>query len=215
MRFKTRIIGAVLGVSLVASFVLVCLLVYTALTKPLPTFLTTSSPENTYTIVLKGQKSQPLFFTVEVRFDVFKNGAHLLSDRFLHSGDSEDFPFESMYPNYRWNNEQTIQFYNEEDLKEHPADALRVVNTADKTIKYARIESVDQVIIFEMKPGYTTTFATPKTKGDSKWFRVEGEFADGQMIPGVAKNLTEISRTGTLTYLVNIALEKTTIEARR
>jgi hypothetical protein len=89
----------VLTVIILGGSLLICFLLYNFFLKPLPTFLITSSPHNTYTVSLKGQKTKPIFFTAEVRFDIFKNGTPILSDKFLYSADGMDFPFEHQYPN--------------------------------------------------------------------------------------------------------------------
>src|SRR5437764_2067841 len=104
------ILGALIGI------LLICVLLYTVVAKPLPVFLTTASPEKIYSVSLKGQKTQPLFFTAKVRFGVLKNGAPFVSDRLLHSADSEDLPFQFRYPNTRWINEHCLQFFHEEYL---------------------------------------------------------------------------------------------------
>ena len=85
---KSVLIVVFLGGSSLIGFV-----IYSFFLKPLPTFLTASSPDKAYTVSLKGQKTKPIFFTAEVRYDVLKNGAPLLSDEFLFSADRLKFSF--------------------------------------------------------------------------------------------------------------------------
>jgi hypothetical protein len=203
----------VLILTVLFSALLICVIHYKLISKPLPVFLTTSSPEKTYTVSLKGQKTQPLFFTVEVRFDVFKNGTPLLSDKFLYSADGLDFPFENQYPNHRWINEQSIKFYREEDFRERASNTMVVVNKSGKTIRFVQIESIDIVLIFEIQPGSAATIVTSRL-GGADWFSIEGEFDDGRSIEGLSGDLPGAGPTGVYSYEVSIASDKTTIKAR-
>lgn len=162
-----------------------------------------------------GEKKRPLFFTVEVRFNVLKNGTPFLSNHHLHSGDSEDMSFEMGYPNHRWINESTVQFYREEYFKDGPPDNLIVVNSTGELIKYARIESVDKVLLFDLEPGSETKMVTPRPRGDSKWFDVAGEFSDGRKLIGANMNLPgQKDPTGPNTYYVYINADRTTLDVR-
>jgi hypothetical protein len=168
---KSVLIVLVLGTSSVICLVLY-LVIYSFFLKPLQTFLTTSSPDKTYTVSLRGQKTQPIFFTAEVRYDVSKNGAPMLSNKFLSSADGLDFPFEFLYPNHRWIDEQTIQFYREENLRERPPDTVVVVNNTGKTLKLVRIGSTEIVLFFEMQPGFKDSIPSSQSKGDRKGLSV-------------------------------------------
>ena len=156
---KSVLIVLVLGASL-----LICFVIYSFFLKPLQTFLITSSPDKTYTVSLKGQKTKPIFFTAEVRYDVSKKGAPMLSNKFLYSADGLDFPFKFSCPNYRWINEQTIQFYREENLRERPPDTVIVVNNTGKTLKLVRIGSNEMVLFFEIQPGSRPRYRVPNQK---------------------------------------------------
>jgi len=159
----------------------VCFVLYSFMPQPLPTFLTTSSPGGNYTLALKGQKTRPVFFTVEVRFDVMKSGTPLLSNMFLFSADGMDPPFESLYPNQRWIDDHSIQFYREENLRNSP-DELIIVNNTGKIIRYARINSDDIILFFDLPPGFKTSTKLSPSKGDYKRVYVKSEFADGTSI---------------------------------
>jgi hypothetical protein len=204
-----------LALSLLLGVLLICLLLfsgYTLFFKPYPTFLTTTSPRNSYTVSLKGQETQPFFFTVEVRYDVFKKGVRLLSNKFLSSGDGMDFPFEFKYPNHRWINEQCLQLYRKEDLEERAPDTLVVVNDTSQTIRYARIEGVDIVLIFEMQPGFKVRLPTAQSRVDTKWMDVKGEFSDGSAIKEFSADIGVKDASGPKTFCVDLWADKTTVE---
>jgi len=204
---KSVLIVLVLGASS-----LFCLVIYSFFFKPLQTFLITSSPDKTYTVSLRGQKTQPIFFTAEVRYDVSKKGAPMFSNKFLYSADGLDFPFEYRYPNYRWLNEQTIQFYREENLRERPPDSVIVVNNTGKTIKLVRIESNEIVLFFELEPGFKTSIPSSQSKGDSKWLFVNGEFTDGTSISEFGADLNLKGQGERRTFSVDLRADKTTVE---
>ena len=205
----------ILAVSALFGALIISLIIYRVIAKPPPTFLTTSSPEKTYTVYLTGQKEQPLFFTVEVRFHVMKNGTRFLSNKYLHSGDSEDMSFEMRYPNHRWVNENTLQFYREEYFHDGKPDTVVVVNNTGETIKYTKIESVDAILLFDLQPGFTGKMLTPRPRGDSKWVDVVGEFSDGRKIEGTNKDLLEHKDPiGPNTYYITINADGTTVEIR-
>ncbi len=198
----------VLGTCLLAS-----LISYSLFFKPQPTFLTTVSPDRTYTVSLKGQKSRPIFFTATIRFDVLKNGASMLSDKFLYSADGMDIPFETWYPNHRWLNEQSIQFYREQNFRDAPPDTIVVANNTGKTIKYAKIDSIDIVIFFEMQPGFKVSIPASQSKGESKWLSVKGEFSDGTNISEFGTDFNK-NRHETKTFYVDLRAGRTTVEMR-
>lgn len=202
----------VLTVIILGGSLLVCFLLYSIFLKPLPTFLTTASPERTYTVTLKGQKSRPLFFTATIRFDVLKNGTSMLSDKYLYSADGLDFPFESSYPNHRWINEQSLQFYREEALR--APDTIVVANNTGKTIKYAKIDSIDILIFFEMQPGFKISIPTSQTTGGSKWLSVEGEFSDGTNISEFGADFNVNNGREPETFYVDLRAGRTTVEMR-
>lgn len=205
---KWVLIMFVLGACLLAS-----LISYSLFLKPQPTFLTTVSPDRTYTVSLKGQKSRPIFFTATIRFDVLKNGTSMLSDKFLYSADGMDIPFETWYPNHRWLNEQSIQFYREQNFRDAPPDTIVVANNTGKTIKYAKIDSIDIVIFFEMQPGFKVSIPTSQSKGESKWLSVEGEFSDGTNISEFGTDFNK-NRHEPKTFYVDLRPGRTNVEMR-
>ena len=200
-------VGALSG-ALLASVVL-----YKTMVRQPAAFLTTSSPDKRYKVDVTGQKERPRFFTVEVRFHVNKDATPYVSDKFLHSGDSEDPSFEMLYPNHRWMNERTIQFYREEYFQAKPPDTLVLTNNTGETIKYARIRSVDTVLVFDLKAGVTETLITPSSRGDLKWLEIDGEFVNGQQIVSMKKDI-QVPRNsaGSTTYHVGIHNDRITVD---
>jgi hypothetical protein len=211
MGASNTLLKSVLIVLVLGASSLFCLVIYSFFFKPLQTFLITSSPDKTYTVSLRGQKTQPIFFTAEVRYDVSKKGAPMLSNKFLYSADGLDFPFEYRYPNYRWLNEQTIQFYREENLRERPPDSVIVVNNTGKTIKLVRIESDEIVLFFQLEPGFKTSIPSSQS-GDSKWIFVKGEFTDGTSISEFGADLNLKGQGERRTFSVDLRADKTTVE---
>jgi len=211
MGASNTLLKSVLIVLVLGASSLFCLVIYSFFFKPLQTFLITSSPDKTYTVSLRGQKTQPIFFTAEVRYDVSKKGAPMLSNKFLYSADGLDFPFEYRYPNYRWLNEQTIQFYREENLRERPPDSVILVNNTGKTIKLVRIESNEIVLFFQLEPGFKTSIPSSQS-GDSKWIFVKGEFTDGTSISEFGADLNLKGQGERRTFSVDLRADKTTVE---
>ena len=211
MGASNTLLKSVLIVLVLGASSLFCLVIYSFFFKPLQTFLITSSPDKTYTVSLRGQKTQPIFFTAEVRYDVSKKGAPMFSNKFLYSADGLDFPFEYRYPNYRWLNEQTIQFYREENLRERPPDSVILVNNTGKTIKLVRIESNEIVLFFQLEPGFKTSIPSSQS-GDSKWIFVKGEFTDGTSISEFGADLNLKGQGERRTFSVDLRADKTTVE---
>ncbi|CAN5645283.1 hypothetical protein BH24ACI2_BH24ACI2_11770 [soil metagenome] len=125
---KTKeIIKSILPVFVLFGAVLVSLVFYNVYVRSTP-FFTTSSPAGTYMVNLTGQKERPHIFTVEVRFNVLKNGKPFWSDQYLHSGDAFDLSFEVGYPDCRWLGENILRFYHEKDFNAGKPQVVIVVN---------------------------------------------------------------------------------------
>ena len=199
--------------SVLSGVLLVSLISYGMFLKPQATFLTTVSPARTYTVSLKGQKSRPIFFTATIRFEVIKNGNRILSDKFLYSADGMDIPFETWYPDHRWLNEQSIQFYREQNFQDAPSDTVVVTNNTGKTIKYAKIDSIDIVIVFEMPPGFKVSIPSSQSKGESKWLSVKGEFSDGTNLSEFGTDFVK-NRREHKTFYVDLKPGRTNVEMR-
>jgi hypothetical protein len=203
----------VLIIFVLSGCLLVSLIFYSFFLQPLPTFLTTASPAGTYTVLLNGQKSRPIFFTATIRFDVLKNGTRMLSDKFLYSADGMDIPFETWYPDHRWLNEQSIQFYRDQNFRDAPSDTIVVANNTGKTVKYAKIDSIDIVMFFEMQDGFKVSIPASQSKGESKWLSVKGEFSDGTNLSEFGADFVKNSREPK-TFYVDLRPGRTTVDMR-
>jgi len=211
---KNAALKLVLCGSALSGILLFSLVLNKFITTPRGAFLTTSSPNGTYRVDLTGQKERPLFFTVEVRFHVLRKGSSFVSNEFLHSGDSEDLSFEVGYPNHRWIDERTIQFYREQFFNDTKPEPLVVVNNSHKTIKYARVDSVDKFLVFDLEPGSSTKMLTSRPRGDAKWVGVVGEFSDGTKVPGDSLFLRSRKESnGPITYCLRINDDQPTFGA--
>jgi hypothetical protein len=124
-----------------------------------------------------------------------------------------DIPFETWYPNHRWLNEQSIQFYREQNFRDAPSDTIVVTNNTGKTIKYAKIDSIDIVIFFEMQPGFKVSIPTAQSKGESKWLSVKGEFSDGTNLSEFGNDFVK-DRRKPKTFYVELTPSRTTVEMR-
>ena len=174
-------------------------------------FLTTTSPDHTYTVRLKGNKGRPLIIPNEVRADVFKAGKLFVSDIWLHqAGDSFDLSFEAGFPYVRWLTDDIVEFYRP-DYFDWGADSLTVENKAGKLIKYLRVQSENKFLIFELGSGKSISLKIPAARGDSQWIAVAGAFADGLEIPFKSASFDKRQHSN---YHIAVALSDTTIDAQ-
>lgn len=173
-------------------------------------FFTTTSPNGNYVVKLTGQKDRPIFFTVEVHFDVLKKGKMYILDQYLHSGDSMDVSFESGYPNHRWLDDNILQFYEGKIVE---SDKITVINNTDKIIKYLKIFSQDKFLLFDIQPFSKTKLANSPSRGDIKGIYVEGEYVNGRLFKkGISfplkKDFQEISNYYIYIADTNLKIEK-------
>lgn len=174
-------------------------------------FLTTTSPDHTYTVSLKGNKGRPLIILNEVRADVSKAGQIFASDIWLHeTGDSIDLSFEAGFPDVRWLTDNIVEFYRPEYF-EWGADSLMVENKAGKLIKYLRIQSGNKFLVFELGAGTSILLKIPAARGDSQWIAVEGAFADGLGIPFTSGSFDKRQHSR---YHIGVGPSGTTIDAQ-
>ena len=146
-------------------------------------FLCTTSPHNTYSVVLKGDKGRPWIIPSKVKADVFKLGQPFMSDLWLHS--TEDFfdrSFEAGFPNVRWLDDRTVEFYRAQNF-EKGADSLVVSNRARYRIEYLRLQSENKFLLFDMEPGASLSLEIPAPRGDWQDIALEGAFTGGKQIP--------------------------------
>ena len=173
-------------------------------------FLTTTSPDHTYTVRLKGNKGRPLIMPNEVRADVSKAGQLFVSDIWLHRAeDSFDLSFEAGFPDVRWLTDNIVEFYRPEYF-DQGTDSLTVENNAGKLIKHLRVQSENKFLIFELRSGESISLKIPAARGDSQWIAVAGAFADGLEIPFKSESFDKRHHSN---YHIAVALSDTTIDA--
>lgn len=174
-------------------------------------FLTTTSPDHTYTVRLKGNKGRPLIIPNEVRADVSKAGQLFVSDIWLHqTEDSFDLSFEAGFPDVRWLTDNIVEFYRPEYF-DRGADSLTVDNNAGKLIKYLRVQSENRFLIFELGSGKSISLKIPAARGDSQWIGVAGAFADGIEIPFKSGSFDKRQHSN---YHIRVAPSDTNIDAQ-
>lgn len=178
-------------------------------------FLTTSSPNETYSVNLKGNPGRALVMRTEVRADVYKAGNPFLRDVWLHTTrDSFALSFEAGFPNHRWLSENVVEFYRP-GYFESGADHLEVKNQTDNPIKHLRVESFNKFLILDLQPKSSVSLEVPFPRGDWQWFFVEGSFGDGKWI---GENSKKFARHGTqrrpLNYQIILTNETSIIQTR-
>lgn len=176
-------------------------------------FFTTTSPTGIYTVNLTGQKERPLFFTVEVSFDVLKNGKSFWSNQNLHSGDAFDLSFEAGYPDYVWLSDNVIRFYNEKHINADKPKFIIVKNQTGKTINYLKVESEDKYLIFDLKPGTETKLIGFFSRGDTDGIQVEGKYENQRDFEKGAVFTINRKIVTPPTYNINITEDNVIIES--
>ncbi|HEY9286213.1 MAG TPA: hypothetical protein VIP46_22365 [Pyrinomonadaceae bacterium] len=149
-----------------------------------PVWLSTSSPNKTYTVELTGDKGRGGFlFMSVVRFNVIRNGQAIVKNAYAHSGDWMDISFELAYPEHAWISENVMRFWRNPHLPEEKekSDILLISNDTGKAIKYLRIKLEDMFLVFDMQP-HSTLKLSSTHQSWSSGVGVEGEFEDGQRI---------------------------------
>lgn len=178
-------------------------------------FFTTSSPNGTYSVSLKGDKGRPLIMRNEVRVDVSKVGQPFISDIWLHSAeDSFDLSFEAGFPEVRWRADNIVEFYRAQDF-DAGRDSLLVENKASKPVRYLRIQSKNKFLLFEVHSGASVSLDIPAPRGDSQWIALQGAFADGSEIPFSSKSFEKrFSRKQHSIYQVSVGESNPTIQVK-
>ena len=173
-------------------------------------FRKTSSPNNTYSVNLKGGKGAP---DGHVHADVFKKGQSFISDILLHSGGETFRPFEDAYPDLRWSNEHVLEFYRRETY-EQGSDLIQVINKSTKPVSYLLVESVNKFLLFDVQPGAASSLAVPASSLDSQWIGVEGVFSNGKKLLFTSRSLNRsASQHSSSVYVIVISDSELTIEA--
>ena len=100
------------------------------------TFLTTSSPDKTYTVELTGNKYRPSIPGVdhEARFNLIKNGQPLVKNAYVDAYDWFDSDFAGMYPEHKWVIDSVLRFGHNVAKSEESPDSLSISNNTNKTV---------------------------------------------------------------------------------
>lgn len=145
-------------------------------------WLSTTSPNQKYTIELTGDKGRGGFIIYSVvKYNILVGGKLLVRDRLVHYGDAMDISFELAYPEHAWIDENTLRFWSDRHRRENNLDVLLISNNTDKVIKYLRIEAWDMFFVFDVQPhSQLRLWFTHRSEG--KGISAEGEFEDGSLI---------------------------------
>jgi hypothetical protein len=75
-------------------------------------WLSTSSPNKTYTVQLTGRKFRPKFPGIEheARFNLLKGAERVVKNAYVDSYDWFDSDFAEMYPEHKWASESVLRF---------------------------------------------------------------------------------------------------------
>lgn len=184
-------------------------------TKRTAVFTTTSSPQNTYSVNLKGAKGRPLLIPYWVSADVYKIGEPYVTDVLLHQAwDAFDLSFELGFPDIRWPANNVVEFYREEYF-EDGSDVLIVQNRSGKNLRCVSIDAVSKFLVIDMRPGASLSLKAPKSRGDVQSIDLEGVMDDGTTISNQSVSFDRTGRRALdCTYLVSITESGPTIETR-
>jgi hypothetical protein len=162
---------------------------------------TTASPHNTYLIQLKRVKGAA---TNSLRADVFKKGQLLVPDIWLESGGDTLTPFESIYPNLRWLDENVLEFYRQESF-DQGSNSIKVENKSAKRLSYLQVECVNKFLLFDLQPEGAIALDIPPPPLDSQLIAVEGLFSNGEKLLFTSRSFKRLSsqRVRSL-YLIRI-----------
>ena len=178
-----------------------------------PAWLSTTSPNHTFTVELTGDKGRGGFIIDSVvKYRLLKNGNVFVKDRVAHSGDWLDISFELAYPEHAWIGENVMRFWRKPNrIEEDRSDALLISNESYKTVRYLRIKTKDMFFLFDIQPRSAMKLSfTHQFEGNYIW--CEGEFEDGQYFQYHVAFL-ESNVSGPLSYCLIIRDDRLTIES--
>lgn len=177
-------------------------------------FTSTTSPQNTYTVNLKGAKGRPLLIPYWVHADIYKMGEPYVADVFLHKAwDAFDLSFEAGFPEIRWPANNVVEFYRPEYF-EDGNDILIVQNRSGKPLKSLFVHAVSTFLVVDMRPGASLSLKAPKPRGDWQWIVLEGVLDDGTKIPRHDTDFRQHRKRESCTYLLSSLESGSAIEAR-
>jgi|SRR5687767_16023309 len=166
-------------------------------------FTSTTSPQHTYTVNLKGAKGRPLLIPYTVSADLFKTGEPYVTDVRLHEAwDAFDLSFEAGFPEIRWPANNVVEFYRPEYF-EDGNNLLIVQNRSGKPVKCLFIDAVSKFLAVDIRPGASLSLRVPKPRGDWQWIGLEGALDDGTKISH-RYNKPRWRKKENCTYLISI-----------
>jgi hypothetical protein len=178
-------------------------------------WLSTSSPNKTYTVQLTGSKFRPKVPGVEheARFNLLKGSEPLVKNACVDSYDWFDSDFAEMYPEHKWVTESVLRFGYKLAKSEQSIDSLTVSNRTDKPVRYLKITIGDMLFIFDLPASSATKLAVPH-QGWLSWVAAEGAFSDGQSLPVNGVNFFRRDRlNGPLQYCLSVSESRISIES--
>jgi len=178
-----------------------------------PVWLSSSSPNHTYTVDLTGDKGRGGFIIDSVvKYRLSKNGSVFVKDRVAHRGDWLDISFALAYPEHAWIGENVMRFWRKPDRIEHDRyDTLLISNDASKAVRALRIKTKDMFFVFDIQSRSTLKLSfTPQYEGNYIW--CEGEFEDGRRF-GYSVTFLERKISESLGYCMVIHDDRVTIES--
>ena len=207
--FKFAALLATLAVTLAAGII-----IHRLLFKP-HVWLSTSSPNKTFTVELTGDKGRGGFiFYNTVWFNVIRNGQPIVENAYAHSGDSMDISFELAYPEHAWVSDNVMRFWRNPHLPEErkKSDTILISNDTDKPIKYLMIKLKDMFLVFDIQPHSELQLSsTHQSWSSGVW--VGGEFEDGKRI-GYGAGFPHHNKVGApLQYCVSVNASSVKIES--
>src|SRR5687767_377213 len=177
-------------------------------------FTSTTSPQNTYTVNLKGAKGRPLLIPYWVHADVYKMGEPYVADVFLHEAwDALDLSFELGFPEIRWPANNVVEFYRPQYF-EDGNDIFIVQNRSGKPLKSLFVHAVSTFLVVDMRPAASLSLKAPKARSDWQWIVLEGLHNDGTKIPRHDKSFRQRRQKESCTYLLSIFESGAAIEPR-
>ncbi len=201
----------IVAVSLVVGILSSVLIVRWWFAEP-PVWLSTSSPNSTYTVELTGDKGRGGFFIDSVvRYNLMKNEQLLVKDQVAHRGDALDISFELAYPEHTWVKENVLRFWRNPDRPQDAGtDQLLITNDTNKVINYLQIKSADMFFVFDVQPDSNLRLLFSHQSG-ANWIWCKVEFQDGSRIE-YAANFPE-SKTESLLYCLAVNYDRVIIDS--
>jgi hypothetical protein len=149
---------------------------------------TTTSPDQSYVVTVKGQSGPPDMPIVqlnmtghEVKADARMQGRVIFDGLLIYSGDGYDEGFTSLYPNHRWVANSILEFGQEVNFGQQQQSEIYVVNQTRDTIPYLRVRAGKYYLflLFDLRPN-----SVNKLLVHLEWWEqilgAEGRLGDGE-----------------------------------